>query len=280
MKKTFNIIVVSTLFLLQSCESNNVPATEVVLATVGKEKITQTDLDLSIEKISAVNPSINQAQISDKALESLIMMGAVAQKQQQASTEQELYIINKKTQRYRKELLLEAYLRKHAQPQAPTEQQVKDYYEKNLHRFGAGTIKTYELLKSQQKPKADELQKILQLLAQAKNQFDWQKTKKDMASQGVAIEHIRGKTDGPELHRTLHAKIAQLEAKQTSDVIYVDKKPYLLRVLDVKQKPAKPLREVNQQIRKILAAKKMRDNIKTLAEAVLQETKVEYTNKK
>jgi hypothetical protein len=272
------ILVIFTIALLWRSFGNGAADSEV-LATVNGDKITAAELDITLQRMLGNRAAeMVSAEAEQKALTSLVMMRALAQQQEDAADDEELALIDIKTRHYRDELLVESYLRAHAVPDMPTENDIRAYYEQHPEQFGAAPVRTYEILQSNAVPNGGQLSKILQAMADAKQQRDWRAYAARLKAQALPLIYIQGRTDGPPLPAGLSQVVTSLSVNQLSDVFYLEQKPHLLRVVAITTPPARPLAEVRLQIRKALAVQHMKKAIAAAAEEVLKDSDVEYKN--
>ncbi len=261
--------------LLQGCGDKG-----EVLAKVNGDAVTRADLEQTLERMLGDRTGEPMApEVERKALESLVMTRAIAQRQEQAMADKERSLIENKVRRYREELLVEAYLRANAKPLAPTETDIAAYYAQHPEHFGAAPVRSYEILQSKSELNAEQTAKMLQSFTAAKQQRDWRAYAAELKKQGLPVVYVQGRSDGPAIEPRLLRTINGLSANQVSDVFYLDKQPHLVRVKTVETPPARPLEEVRPEIRKILATRQMRDSIKEIGEQVVGASDIEYINK-
>jgi hypothetical protein len=263
------------LLLLQGCGDKS-----EVLATVNGDAVTRADLKLTLQRMLGDRADeLTSPETERKALESLVMTRAIAQRQEQAMADEELNLIENKVRRYREELLVEAYLRANTKPVAPGEAEIAAYYAQHPEHFGAAPVRSYEILQSKSELNAEQAAKLLQSFNAARQQRDWRAYAAQLKKQGQPVVYVQGRSDGPAIEPRLLRAINGLSANQVSDVFYLDKQPHLLRVKTVETPPARPLEEVRTEIRKILATRQMRDSIKEIGQQVTATSDIEYTNK-
>ena len=284
-----------TVSLLACTESNNTepqippeppqPATQkvvldgddIVLARVNGSPITQYELELTIR--STLGPSsagrLDEAG-RQKVLESLVAGRAIARVQEADMTAEEIAAIDKKTRAYREQLFVKQYLAKHVAPQPVTSEMVREYYEAHPERFGAKTIRTYEMLAGRRKLNVRERDALLQVLQTAAEKKDWQQWVKNLQDQDYPIEYRRGRVAEKLLHPRLHQLMQSLRKGEASQLTFIEGTAYTVRIVDEKQIAPRPLNEVSAEIRKALVPVQLKKSVKQASQQVMQTADVVY----
>lgn len=264
-------VLTTSMWLLPACDRSAPAIDTEVLATVGGDNVTRRDLEQVMEKMIGANAGSASREIEEKALESLVRMRAIAVRQEQAMSPDQRETLEARVSRYRDELLVEAYLREHAEPKVPSEEDIRRYYEGNLDRFGGGATRFYEVLQADgQSPQ------VLKALSAAGSKPDWHAYAAEMKQHGLSVSYGRGGTEGPGLPARLVQVLAGMSEDDVSDVLYVNKKPQVVRVIGVRSGEPAPLNDVRGEIRRILATRYMRDAIGDVAAEVLQSVEIKY----
>ncbi len=251
-------------------------AKEEVLVTVNGQEITETDLTVTTEKIfSRGVANLYSQEINEKALESMVMMMAIAQDSEAKATSEELQVIESKTKRYREELLTELYMRKFADVSPPTEKQIKEYYEANKVVFGEKQIKQFEIIRTKTKPKGEALQKQLAELGKLSAEA-WSSQVAALKKEKDVYEVVVSSTDVPNLDRSIVRVLSGMKKGEVSKVVYLNDKPNVIKVVNETVKQASPLAEVKTRIRKTLAAKKLKRHIKDVSSEIIKNAEVKY----
>jgi len=253
---------------------------DVVLARVNGSPITRYELELTI--LSTLGPSsagrLDEAG-RQKVLESLVAGRAIARVQEADMTAEEIAAIDKKTRAYREQLLVKQYLAKHVAPQPVTNEMVREYYESHPERFGARTIRTYEMLSGRRKMNAKERDTLIQVLKSNADQKDWQQWAGELQGQGYPIEYRRGRVAEKILHPRLNQLMRPLKKGETSQLTFIEGTAYAVRIVDEKQLAARPLNEVGAEIRKALVPVQLKKSVKLASQQVLQSADVVYEKK-
>jgi hypothetical protein len=86
----------------------------------------------------------------------------------------------------------------------------------------------------------------------------------------------RGSSNEKLLHDRLQNLIASLGEKEVSKTLFIEGKPYVVRILEIRQLTARPLHEVSAEIRRELAPVKLKTTIKTLSDELKKTANVQY----
>jgi len=292
------ILLLLTLSLLACTESGNVeeqappeppqPATqkvvlqgdEVVLARVAGDPITLYDLEQTIRSTLGASAAARLDEAGrQKVLESLVASRAIARSQEAELSAEDQAVLAKKLQAYREQLLVKQYLVRQAAPQAVTGEMVRAYYEAHPDRFGAKTIRIYEMLASRRKPKAGERNALMQVLQTAAEKKDWQQWVNQLQAQGYPIEYRRGRVAEKILHPRLHQLMQPLKKGEASQLTFIEGTAYTVRIVDERQMAPRPLNEVSAEIRKALVPVQLKKSVKLASQQVLQSADVVYESK-
>lgn len=280
--KLLSLLILS-LVVLSACQQEPVPeksSSATTLVTVNGQAITDVDLLVTMEKLFSRGPAapLFSAEIEGKALESMVKMMVIAQAAEREASEQQLEEVDAKVRRYREELLTEIYLRQHGNVAPPTQAEIIDYYENNKTLFGEKPIKHIAVIRTKAQPANSELQSVLQQIQLVREKDDWSNLAANLKTQNSPLEYLTLTTDIPQLDKSLLRATDSLEQGQVSNVVYIDNRPHLVKLLKVTTQSAQPLETVKNQIRKTLAAKKLKQQIKTISDQLLAKAEVIYLN--
>ncbi len=271
------IWLIALIFSLLACNKNN-GLPENAVMTVNGEVLTQQDLVFAKEKLRLkTGASFSDSGIDGKVKESMVMMAALAQESEKTATPEELVAVSAKVKRYREELMAELYLKKNASVTAPTISESLAYYERNKEFFGERTIRQIEIIRVVKQPNEVELEGVLAALTKVKKQSDWAAAvKKTVAN---SLEYVEASTGVEQLHPMLRRVANGLNEGQTSNIVYIDKVPQIVRVKKLLAVKAKPFEEVKEEISNTLAEKKLRQEIKALSDTLVNKAEVVYLEK-
>jgi len=250
---------------------------DIVLARVNGSPITRYDLEQTIQTTlgAATAGRLDEAG-RRKVLESLVASRAIAQSRQAEMTPEDQAVLDKKVGAYREQLLVKQYLARKAAPQPVTGEMVRKYYQAHPERFGARTIRTYEMLAGKRKTRTAERDALIRALSPAAEKKDWQQWVAELQGKGYPIEYRRGRVAEKILHPRLHQLMQPLKKGETSQLTFVDGTAYTVRIMDDKHMAARPLNEVSAEIRKALVPVQLKKAVKLASEQVLESADVVY----
>ncbi len=249
----------------------------IVLARVNGSAITKYDLEQTIRKtLGRRSAGMLDESGRQKVLESLVASRAIAQVQELDLSPKDKAAIEKKVQAYRDELLVMRYLAKHAPPQPVTQEMVREYYESHPERFGGKTIRSYEMIASKRSLKAEERDALIKILSKPGEKKDWKKWIKKLQKQGYPVAFRRGEVSEKILHQKLRELMRPLKKGEASQLTFVKGMAYIVRIVDEKKIPPRPLREVSAEIRRSLAPVQLKKAVKKASDEVLGKAEVSY----
>jgi len=291
------ILLLLTVFLLACTESKNMeeqappdPAKpsapkvvlegdNVVLARVNGSPITRYDLDQTIRATLGASSAGRLDEAGrQKVLASLVASRAIARSQEADLSAEDQAVLDKKLMAYREQLLVKQYLVRHTAPGPVTGEMVREYYQAHPQRFGAKTIRTYEMLAGSRKLIASERDALIQVLKTAADNKDWQQWVEKLQAQGYPIEYRRGRVAEKILHPRLHQLMQPLKKGETSQLTFIEGTAYTVRIVDERQIAPRPLNEVSAEIRKALVPVQLKKSVKLASQQVLKTADVVYEN--
>jgi hypothetical protein len=254
------------------------PGDSDVLVKVNGTPISRYDLDLALRDSLSQRTLANLDEDGKKAmLQSLTHSRAIAQAEDKLMTAEQRAEIDKKVAAYREELLVKHYLAKRTSETDVTDRQVRDYYEQNPERFGASSVRSYELLTTSVLPSAAARPKLLEALGKVQAERDWKAaaTKSNKAGQAIILRE--GKSDEATLHPTLAQRIAQLPVGgASSQLMFLEGRPYIVRVTAEHKQPPRPLAAVSREIRAELLPQQLKHAVEQASAEVLKTAEVAY----
>jgi hypothetical protein len=250
-----------------------------ILVKVNGSPITRYELELAINSsLGEETAGRLKAAGRRKVLESLVASRAIAQAREAELTPEDLAALEKMVEAYREQLLVKQYLAQHASPQPVSSEMVREYYEQHPERFGAETIRTYEMIASRRPLNPDERDGLIRLFKQAAGIKDWRQWVKTLQTQGYAVVFRRGQVSEKALDSRLKQLMQPLQKGETSNPAFVKGTAYLVRIVEDKQIAPRPLKDVSVQIRKALVPVQLKKAVREVSTQVLQTADVIYAN--
>lgn len=283
MKQQLTILLMtSMLTLLSACDRTaDKEKTEAVqekaLVKVNGDVITDKDLQVaSVRIVGAQKAFLIDENVKQKILESMVMSRVISTQALKDIDAEERDQIDRKSRDYREELLVKSYLRKNVDPQPVTQEMVKAYYDKNPELFGAKNIKEFELITTNKQVQGTQREQVLAVLNKARKSTNWKSYIKNVNKQKGLLEYRLGKTSEKLLNDQLRAAMSKMKNKDISRPVFIDGKPYLLRITKESQTKARPLAEVSTEIRRMLAPQQLKKAIRVISDKLMKEAKIEY----
>jgi hypothetical protein len=250
---------------------------DIVLVRVNGDAITRYDLDQTIRStLGATSAGRLDEAGRQKVLESLVASQAIAQSQEADLSAEDQAVLAKKVQAYREQLLVKQYLVRHTAPQPVTGEMVREYYQAHPERFGARTIRTYEMLTGRRKLKTEERDALIQVLKTAADKNDWKQWVGKLQGQGYPIEYRRGRVVEKILHSRLYQLMQPLKKGQASQLTFIEGTAYTVRIVDERRIAPRPLNEVSAEIRKALVPVQLKKSVKLASQQVMKTADVVY----
>lgn len=257
-------------------EQPALPGDDVVLAQVDGEAITQYDLDRALRSTLGPLAASVEDETRRDVLESLVTSRALAAARERELDPVQRLALERETAAMREQLLVRQYLAVHAPSAPPTAEDVRAYYEAHPERFGARPVTMHELLHTTRDLDDDERERVLEALGTAAARPDWAALAAQLVARGLPIAHSTGDSEDAVLHERLRRALTRLGVGQTSTVIFVDGRAFLLRTTGHSERPARPLAEVSDEIRQALAPRSVRDSIRRVRDDALEGVAVVY----
>lgn len=247
------------------------------VARIDGQAVTEVELDAHLRRLFGEQGLADlPADARRKALESLVMARLIAAKAQAELSADERALVDAQTTLYREQLLVASYLQRHAEPEPVSAAMVEEYYRKHPERFGGGKERSFELIMAVDMPPEIKRNELLQALQGAAQRGDWAALVQELNGKGFNVEYRRGTADDKLLDGRLLSVVTQTPVRQTSAPGLLNRKPFVVRVVDEVDRPPRPLAEVSAEIRRSLAPAQMKEAVRAVAEPLLKEAKVEY----
>lgn len=257
--------------------SSAASAASPTVAKVNGSAITQAQLERAIvTTLGEAQASLLDDNGRQKLLESMAMSRAMAAAGEKELSTDERATIDQDTAAYREQLLVKAYLQRHSTPTPVTDEMVKAYYEQHPERFGAKTVRQYEMLMSSEPVLGPQRDTMLTAVSSAAQNKSWRDFAKQLQQKGHAVTYATGNADPETLREQLRAVMKPLRVGDVSSATFIDGKLYVVRVTGDSQTPPKPLADVATEIRKALLPVQLKQAVKSAADELMKTVKVEY----
>lgn len=271
----------SMLILLSACQDDTDKKTQSVqektLVKVNGDVISDKDLQVaSVRIVGAQKAFLIDENVKKKILESMVMSRVISGQALKDIDAEERDQIERKSRDYREELLVKSYLRKNVDPQPVSQEMVKAYYDKNPELFGAKNIKEFELITTNKPVQGAQREQVLAVLNKARKNTNWKSYVKNANKQNGLLEYRSGKTSEKLLNAQLRAVMSKMKNKDISRPVFIEGKPYLVRITKESQTKARPLAEVSTDIRRMLAPQQLKKAIRKVSDKLMKEAKIEY----
>lgn len=276
--KFFGYLLLTAIILVTSaCEDQAAVEKGEVLAIVDGSPITRVDLDIVLVKtIGYSNALTLDKEGQQKFLESLVISRAMANAVRDELSEAQMRKIERETKAYREQLLVKKYLNRHAEPRNVTNEKIKNYYDTYPERFGGKILRRYEMIFGATFEKGDQRQSLIQVMTKIKDKTAWQLLVSKLNTQGQSVQYRTGLVDTKIFHPRLQALVESLKINQSSELTFIEGKPYIVRIISEQQQISRPLADVRTDIRKILVLEEFRKATKIAAKEILEKVSVEY----
>lgn len=254
------------------------PGQDIIVARFNQQEISRYDLDSTITRMLGAN---RQQLVGEKArkniLESMVLSRVMADASKKNLTDYEKQQIDAEMKAYRDQLLVNIYLKKHAEIKPITPEMVKKYYDDNQVLFGGTTEKYYEMIAGTKKLPAEIRANAVSMLGGAEYAKNWEALTTSINNKfGPIVEYKKGIYRAGLLHPNLDKLIAGLNQGEASKILFVTGKAYVVKVTNIKTRKARPLNEVTEQIEKVLAAQQVKETLASASKNLLKDIKIEY----
>jgi len=258
-------------------KSMTLPGEDITLATVNGSKISQYDFEMSFRTLFGTYPKnhIND-KVKREALQSLVTSRAIAQEQEKELTETDKAVLEKRLQTYREQILVKAYLARHNQLKGITKEMVQQYYDANPEKFGSKNIKAYEMITSGSAINSATRDSLINVIAKDSEQKDWQQWNNQLNNSGYALFYRKGDLLDTILTARLREFIDSINPGEKPRVTFINNICYIVRVLEIKKTPPRPLSEVSMEIKKILETAMLKKAVHNITGNVLAKAEVVF----
>lgn len=297
--KTLNLAIAILLLTLAACttddkddnnavesQANSTPilgvlnGEEDLLATVNGSPIGRDDLAVYTSRtIGSSYAGLTDNKIEERILQSLVASRAIAQAQLKLMANDDINLLEKRVAQFREELLVKRYLLDNADPHSISDAEIKHYYEQNIAEFNGQQEHRYELLTVPKLDYKKAPKAAMDLLSHAKTESEWAAyVLSDEVTQnaGPKLQHNILNTIGSDNLSQVETAVTALAVGKMSRIILENGSPYIVRLLDIKQKPAKTLVQARAEISKRLLPASIKKSVKSISEQVLAESTVIY----
>lgn len=243
-----------------------------VLATVNGVQITESELNPLIEEFrQRSQKTVVKPDEKNQILKGMIRRTLILQQKEAADLRKEKKIVTQ-VKNYENGLVVAAFLERHVGQQLTvTEEEIKEYYQKNLQKFSSSPkVKARHILLRDRK----EAEKVL---AKLKKGEDFSQLAKEhsidlpMALEGGPMGTIEKGRSLPELEKVLFV----LKVGEISDIVETRYGFHILTVEEIITTQYKPLDEVRENIRKGLLQQKEAKAFDEMASKLEEKAKIE-----
>lgn len=268
----------SVSFLVACSQSDIVDDASKILVRVNEEAITQEQLKNNINTLlgkQAATVGLQQAE-KKKILESMIVSRLLRQEAEKKLNDKEKLELQIKAAEFKEKLIVNSYLRANLSSASVSNQMIANYYNKHPEKFGAESIIKYELLTSSKK--LDELNRdeLLNVYSRHNKQTDLEELQKELSKNGFQLSFQRGRLIKGVLDKKIERTIGGLYPGEVSSLILQNGRPYIVKLIESKDVPPKPLSVVSNEIKKLLAPVVLKAAIKEQAAKFKKQAVIEY----
>jgi hypothetical protein len=261
----------------ERAQKARLPGDDKVVAEVNDTQITQYDVERTIAAMLGESAAERLDDAARKnVLQSLVQSRAIAQAREKELSVEQRAELEKKVAAYREELLVKQYLLAHTRQDGVSSDMVRQYYDEHPERFGGGKVRSYELVTVSGALAPAQRTKVIEALGQGERETDWRAWTERLKQAGHPVALRSGQGDEAVLHPKLRQLMDQLAVGKASKLTFIEGAPYAVRVTAERARPARPLAEVSDQIRKTLAPVKLKQAVKQASDQVLENAEVAY----
>ncbi len=263
----FSALLLAGSNLLTGC-SDDEPKTSVEkpLARVGTEFIYPSELEYQFNKLfSSTAVMADEKVVKQRLKESLVLTKQMAQKAILGMSGHQKQQLDLQVSQYRDEILAKRYINDFLTVEVPTPQEVADYYNKNLHKFGGEThVSMVEFV----------FDKTCAMDISTQVNYTSEKAVINMLDKANCLYKVQLK----EKALTDVSAISRSDSFKEGRFLFLPSAKNLTAVFvkSISKHPAKPLSEVVPVIRKMLAPIYLKKALKKERLAPSQEMEVEF----
>lgn len=255
----------------------SLPGEEHVLVRVDSTTLSEYDLEYFLNSVLGYEQTaLLGDQGYQQALESLVATRAISLKAIDEMSAQDKLRLDKKTEAYREQLLVKAYLRQHAEPLPVTQEMIENYYNKYPEQFGGGLIREYELISVEGNVVGHIRSQVIEELTNLMIADDWPQAVASKGQAEYSLYYRSSKVDNEILEPQLLNLIDSLELDEVSKPTFIKGRPYIVRVNNEYRNTPRALNLVSAQIRKSLAPVQLKKAIQVVKTKALESAEVEY----
>ncbi|WP_435104207.1 peptidyl-prolyl cis-trans isomerase [Arhodomonas sp. AD133] len=252
-------------------------ASAPVLAHVDGTDITAVDLELAVGRLLD-GRSTNELDRStrEKVLRSLVRARVIANHQAARLGEADRAELERKVAAYREDLLMKRFLRDEVTAEPVTEEMMREYYDRHPERFGARTVRTYELLTTREEVLPASRDEVLDRLKTLGRTGDWAAAADSISVGGPALRYRQVALDDATVAPRLRKLLRSIEGDERSSITFIRGRPYIARVAAVENIPPQPLSEVRGQLRRALAPVRVKAALQEASAPLIEAADIEY----
>ncbi len=179
-----------------------------------------------------------------------------------------------RVQAFREELLVKSYIDTSAEPEPVSNAMVKEYYQSAPEQFGSAVVKRFEYVTTYRELEAGELERVSGWFAQIKARDVWAQLTESAKLESLPVKYQTAEMRPALLQEPLKSAVHNA-APGSAPMLIGGNQPYLVRVLEERRTPPRPLAEVSADIRKTLAPVQLKKAIQQLSERAMKNLDVE-----
>lgn len=280
MYKLSHLIVLAGLVLQAACSQQSDVATDSsrVLAKVNGESITELQLVANIGMLFGDKQKIESLTATEqhKILQSMVMSRLIRQQAETEMSMQERQVFEQKAVRYKEKIIVNSFLKKNVSVEPVSNEMVADYYSKNLDKYGADKVVTYEVLTTDDKLSEIERDRFLAVYSGLKKTDNILVLKKKLSSNALKLSYSKRSVKLSLLDTKIKSMLSGLKENEVSTVLMQKGRPYIVKLIERKENSAQPLSAVAGEIRKSLAPVALKRAIKKKTDKLKVSAKIEY----
>jgi hypothetical protein len=248
-----------------------------VLATVDGVPIYDMELhELMVSMFGEYRVLTMDDKARRRALDSLIASHVLAEEAEIRLDPEQVEKIDIKARQFKKNLLINTYMRDYVDLSTVNENTIAEYYENNLELFGKKRIKQYRILSSRDTLPEDQRNRLI--LAMAKTvDMSLEQKHAVLAKAGFNLQISQNELNKQYLDEKLYAFIDAQQVGRVSELTFIGGKPFVVEVVSERESQPKPLAEVKETISKSLVLARLKAAIKEKSAQVLAKSKVVYS---